>query len=257
MRGNIIRAVCTSVLLLLAVVSQAKASIMISEIFADPATDLTGDANRDGVRSATADEFIELLNYSDNETDISGWSLHDAVASRHVFPANTIISPYSYLVVFGGGSPQLPDVFWQTASSGSLSLNNTNETVSLYDPQGQLIDSVVYGSIGNNDQSIVLFPEGTGTEFVLHSELNEAQGALFSPGTSVDGRAALVMPEDELLPDNAVVPELSTLIYLGAGLGSLLLKRRPRSDAKVSKNLSGFTSNDVRRRLCRADQVRV
>src|SRR5690606_34335601 len=33
--------------------------IIINEIHADPAGDLTGDANGDGIRDASADEFIE------------------------------------------------------------------------------------------------------------------------------------------------------------------------------------------------------
>lgn len=213
---------------LLVTVSPASASVVINEIFSDPAANLTGDANADGVRSGTQDEFVELLNYDTAEIDISGWSLTDRVSVRHIFPTNTILSPYTFLAIFGGGSPLLPDVNWQVASTGSLGLNNSGDTISLFNADAQLIDQVVYGSIANHDQSITLFPDGEGLEFVLHSSLDQAQGALFSPGTSVDFRTSLVLV-DEGTPsgdDNPVVPEWPTLMYFATGWGSLLLRRR-------------------------------
>jgi len=103
---------------------KAEAFIVINEFLADPAADLSGDSNQDGVRSGSADEFIEILNFSDTAMDISGWSLTDAVSTRHVFPSTTVLSSFEYLVVFAGGSPNLPGIDWQVASSGFLGLNN-------------------------------------------------------------------------------------------------------------------------------------
>ena len=212
--------------ILLVAVSSAKASVIINEIFSDPAANLTGDANGDGVRSSSRDEFIELLNYDTAEVDISGWSLADKVSVRHIFPSNTILSPYTFLAIFGGGSPLLPNINWQVASTGSLGLNNKSDTVLLRNTEAQVIDQVSYGSIGGNDQSITLFPDGEGAEFVLHSSLDQSQGALFSPGTSVDSRVFLVLLEEEKFPGNAVVPELPALVYFGLGWGPLLLKKK-------------------------------
>ncbi len=52
------------------------------------------------------------------------------------------------IVVFGGGSPNSSfggaQVF--TASEGSLSLNNSGNTISLLDTLDTVIDSVTYGS---------------------------------------------------------------------------------------------------------------
>ena len=87
-------------LIVLMTASSARASIILNEILADPASGLSGDANGDGVRSGTNDEFVEILNYGDAEADISGWSLSDSVSTRHVFPINTILSPYTFLAVF-------------------------------------------------------------------------------------------------------------------------------------------------------------
>ena len=104
-------------------------------------------------------------------------------------------------------------------------MNNSGDTVSLFNTDVQLVDQVTYGSIGGNDQSITLFPDGEGTEFILHSTLEQAQGALFSPGMSVNSKLILALVEEEQLVDNPVVPELPTLLYFGFGWGSLLFKK--------------------------------
>lgn len=202
----------------------AEASVIFNEIFADPPSGLTGDANNDGTRSATQDEFLELLNIGLNDVDVSGWSISDSMSIRHVFPSDTIISPSTFLVVFGGGNPVLPEINWQVASKGSLGLNNGGDSVTLLNADSQLIDQVIYDGIGNKDQSITLFPDGEGSEFFLHSTLEEAQGALFSPGTSVDFRLSLAVVEEEEIPNNPAVPELPTLIYFMSGWIPYLLR---------------------------------
>jgi len=211
----------------------AQASVILNEVFADPPSGLIGDANNDGTRSATQDEFVELLNFGTEEVDISGWSISDSVSTRHIFPSSTVLSPYTFLAVFGGGNPVLPDINWQVASSGSLGLNNGGDTVSLFNSDTQLIDQVIYGSIGNHNQSITLFPDGQGLEFFLHSDLEQAQGNLFSPGTSIDSRLTLAFDNDENGEeeqedpiDNATVPELPTLLYFALGWGSIFFRQK-------------------------------
>ena len=72
---------------------------------ADPASGIAGDANGDGTRSGSADEFIEIRNSGLEAVDISGWYLSDAVKTRHTFSGNTFLNSSSYIVIFGGGSP--------------------------------------------------------------------------------------------------------------------------------------------------------
>jgi len=79
--------------------------IVINEIHADPANNITGDANGDGTRDATDDEFIELVNAGAAAVDMSGYTLSDAFDVRHTIPAGTILQPGDVLVVFGGGTP--------------------------------------------------------------------------------------------------------------------------------------------------------
>ncbi|MBI5150903.1 MAG: lamin tail domain-containing protein, partial [Candidatus Omnitrophica bacterium] len=162
----------------------------------------------------------------------------DASATRHVFPQETTLLPYQYLVVFGGGSPHLNGVFWQLASTGALSLNNSNETIFLRDTDAYPVDQIYYGSEGDKDQSLTRFPEGTSPIFVGHKSLPQAGGAAFSPGTSVDGKPLEVSPAEPLVVNPveplavssveplaaAAVPELPTLIY--GIFGALGLARR-------------------------------
>ena len=99
-------------------------NIIINEILADPASGNDGDANGDGTREASEDEFIELINNSPNPVDISGWTLSDSVNVRHIFSENTIVAANGVVVVFGGGTPtgNFGEAIVQTASSGSIGL---------------------------------------------------------------------------------------------------------------------------------------
>ena len=198
-------------------VKPVAAFVIINEFLADPAAGLAGDSNKDGVRSASNDEFIEILNYGPHPVDLTGWSLADASATRHVFPQETTLLPYQYLTVFGGGAPQLGGIFWQLATTGVLSLNNSNETIFLRDANVYLIDEVQYASEGNKDQSLTRYPEGTSPIFVEHESLPQSAGAAFSPGTGVDGKPLALA--------QVAIPELPTLIYGLFGALGLARKR--------------------------------
>lgn len=208
----IVGAVC--VVLAAMAAGEARASIIISEILADPAPGLLGDANNDGIGSTSQDEFIEFFNAGGEAVNLSGWSLSDAVGVRHVFGANTFLSSNSYLVLFSGGNPQLPGINSQTASTGSLGLNNSGDTLSLYDNAGTLIHQIIYNSLANHDESIVLWED----EWVQHSSIAQADGALFSPGTDVDGS----------LPSAAAVPEPASMYLLAAGMLALAGRGRKK-----------------------------
>jgi len=182
----------------------------ITEIYADPAV----DANNDGVISSTGDEFVELYNGRDSLLDLSGWSLADATRTRHIFPQGSLLAAGETLIVFGGGSPSLSQGTWQTASTGTLSLNNSGDSVFLYDAGGALIEQVDYGSIAGFDESIVRSPETTGELWVKHSSLSGAAGRVQSAGY-------LVNPPDRV----AAVPEPMTLCSVLTGLGLLFRLR--------------------------------
>ncbi|MFQ5707058.1 MAG: lamin tail domain-containing protein [bacterium] len=174
-------------------------NVVLNEILADPAPGLAGDANGDGVRSATDDEFVEIVNVGNSTVDLSGWKISDSVKDRFTFPSGTSLDPGEFVVVFGGGTPTgIPGQVF-TVSSGNLSLNNGGDTVTLTDAAGVEQDAHTYGSEGGDDQSLTRDPDGTGP-FVQHTNATGSAGALFSPGTTVDGKTMLP-PPDQTPPD--------------------------------------------------------
>lgn len=162
--------------------------LTINEINADPADDLPGDANGDGTRNSSEDEFVEIVNTGDFEADLSGVTIADGFSSRHTFAEGTTLAVGAAIVVFGGGIPTgaFGGAAVVTASSGALGLNNGGDTVTIAAADGTLIAEVPYGGEGANNQSLTRDPDLTG-EFVLHTDATDANGALFSPGTEIDG----------------------------------------------------------------------
>jgi len=178
-----------------------KDPLVINEYLADPPEGLAGDANGDGARSSSSDEFVEFLNRSGEPLDISGYRLSDSEALRHVFPAGTIVPPFEAAVVFGGGTPAGPFgnaadnhlVF--KASSGALSLNNSGDTIILQDGQGHVLQQIKFGaSEGGASQSINRDPDGDGATFTLHTIVAADGSRLFSPGARPSGRTFTTKP---------------------------------------------------------------
>jgi len=162
------------------------AQFVINEILADPASG--SDPNGDGTASSTQDEFLELVNISGGPIDVDGWAINDAVSERHRFVGSTIVADGQALVVFGGGSPTGPfgGSVVTTASTGSLGLNNTGDTITLFDAGANVVASYGYGSEGGGDQSLTLDPDVTGTEYVRHTTLGDGSLA-YSPGLRNNG----------------------------------------------------------------------
>jgi len=157
-------------------------SLIINELLSD---DGTLDANGDGETTNTDDEFIEIYNTTASDIDISGFTVEDAVQTRHTFPSGTIIPANQTIVVFGGGKISGISGLTQIASTGLLGLNNGGDTITIKDALGIIVSSVTYGSDANDDQSIARSPDFTGS-FVKHTTLSG--GLTFSPGkNNTDG----------------------------------------------------------------------
>ncbi|HEV2833852.1 MAG TPA: lamin tail domain-containing protein [Pyrinomonadaceae bacterium] len=177
--------------------------IVINEFLADPADGLAGDANHDGVRDTAADEFIELVNSTPHDLDLSGYQLQTRALTasndipRHRFATGTILFAGTAIVVFGGGSPNAANPIFGgslvvKASSGGLSLVNSGGVITLRNTAGEIVTSVAYGSSlslrADQNQSLTRSPDITGA-FVPHSTASGSEGRLFSPGTHLDGSA--------------------------------------------------------------------
>lgn len=189
-------------------------AVVIHEIHADPHAS-QGDANGDGSVSSTQDEFVELANTTWEEVDISGWTLSDGIGVRHVFPNGTVVPPREAVVVFSGGSPSGDFgnaganglVF--TASTGSLGLNNTGDTITLADDAAATVQVVTYGSEGGNDQSLTRSPDLTNAPLVAHTGVS-ATGARYSPGTWATDGGAFSVPDGAILLSEVMYDPTST-----------------------------------------------
>ncbi len=162
--------------------------LIINEVNYDPADGLAGDANGDGVREANQDEFVEIYNDS-LPFDISGFTLSDASQVRHTFPAGTIVPSRGVIVVFGGGTPtgSFGGALVQTATGGQLNLNNAGDMLTLRDAAGNTIAVFDVTPLSDNpNEAYTRDPDITGA-FIQHSAVPAANGALFSPGTRVNG----------------------------------------------------------------------
>ncbi|MFC0603149.1 lamin tail domain-containing protein [Winogradskyella pulchriflava] len=160
--------------------------LVINEIHADPSNNANGegDANGDGTAEFDNDEFVEIYNTGTSSIDLSDYTLSDGAALRHTFPTGTVLPANSFITVFGGGTPTGISGLVQTASTGSLGLNNGGDTITLTDNNAVDIIVEIYGSAGNN-QSIGRSPDFTGA-FVDHSTITGNGGALFSPNNEND-----------------------------------------------------------------------
>lgn len=94
-------------------------TIRINEVFPNP--DTKGDLG----------EFIELFNYGNATVDLSGWIIHDATKTgKYTFPNGTALASQAFLVI--------------TDQNFTFSLNNSNETLTLSDTAGTILQSVSY-----------------------------------------------------------------------------------------------------------------
>jgi uncharacterized protein (TIGR03437 family) len=177
-------------------------TLVLNEVLADPPDGSAGDANLDGARSSTQDEFIELVNASTIDLNIGGYQLttrgsSGADTARHTFAADTIVPPGTSVVVFGGAQeaafnpahPAFAGALVFTASSGGLSLTNGGSVVKLLDRAGAMVEQLAYGGAGEPDadrnQSLTRAPDVTGA-YTAHEIAPGSDGRLFSPGTRVD-----------------------------------------------------------------------
>ena len=170
------------------------AQLIINEVLFDPPNDIAGDANEDGTRSPSEDEFIEFINNSSTALNISGYKIYDTTSynllpgtdsPRHTVPANTIIPANGIYVLFGGGTTTaIPGDIVQTSTTGNLNLSNAGDIITITDVSSAVIltfDSAATGLNFGANQSVTRSPDISGN-FVLHTTASAT--LLFSPGST-------------------------------------------------------------------------
>ncbi|WP_205507746.1 lamin tail domain-containing protein [Myxococcus vastator] len=135
-------------------------------------------------------EFVELVNTGTGAVNLSGWTVSDAVSVRHTFPTGTSLAAGGVIVVFGGaaGIPSgTPNAV--SASTGTLGLSNSGDTVIVKMATGAVVESAVLSSgvSGTDGVSANRSPDlGAAATFVLHTSLSSLKA---SPGHRVNGSA--------------------------------------------------------------------
>jgi len=206
--------------------------LVVNEILADPAFELAGDANADGVRSSVDDEFVELVNAGLTELCLDGWILTDAGnPERHRFPLGSRLGPGESLVVFGGGIPTgtFAGAQIQWAAFGKrLSLTNVGDVISLIDHQGTLVRQVSWGDCNGQACATEHIPYGLGIDQSVTREPPFFGG--FEPHSTVDG---------SLFSPGTPTPRLGTAVPALSWVGTLVL----------SALILGFSRQILRKRL--------
>jgi len=114
--------------------------VVISEIHYHPVKDPA--AQSFGVNEPG--EFVELYNPSDESLDLSGWYFDKGIS--FVFPAGTVLMPYSYLVVAHNQEyfRRLYPNVGAVVGDFNGNLSNGRDIVALRAPDGTLVDQVAY-----------------------------------------------------------------------------------------------------------------
>lgn len=103
------------------------------------------DWNDDGTADYQ-DEWIELYNPLDRPVGLGGWRLSDSSGTTYDFPLGVSIAAGGFLTVYYGDF--------------DFVLNNSEETVTLTQPDGTVIDTFSYSHSPGYDQSWCRLPDG-------------------------------------------------------------------------------------------------
>src|SRR6185312_8562524 len=238
--------------------------VLINEVLADPPDGIAGDANHDGTRDSGDDEFVELVNTTTRDIDISGYDLLTRGTGnsivRHTFAAGSILSAGTAAVVFGGGNPNPTDpVFGGAlvvkASANTLSLTNTGGVVTLRDLSDVEVSTFTYGGstglAGDRNTSLTRSPDVTGP-FTLHQTAANSGGRLFSPGTRLEGSSFPPLPgivQIQVSPPSATIPNGSQQQFSarafnqgGQEVGDVIFKWRSSDTSVATVNQSGLAT---------------
>ena len=165
----------------------ASDNLVLNEFMANVPAGPEGDANQDGVRHFHDDEFVELVNVSDETIDLTDVDIQKETDTRFSFPPTCLDSLHA-VVVFGGiedgADPPSGDGFTSMVSEQWFTYAQSSGHVVIRGADDELIAEYVYGS--HPDGSLNLDPDLTGTDYVAHRDIND-DGALFSPGTCANG----------------------------------------------------------------------
>jgi endonuclease/exonuclease/phosphatase family metal-dependent hydrolase len=154
------------------------AQVFINEVLAnEPGSDVNG-------------EFVELVNSGGTAADLSGWTVSDSTGVRHTFASGTTLPAGGAIVVFGA-AVGIPSGVTNAvgASTGTLGLGNSGDTVTVKNASGVTVNTTTYASslASTDGVSMNRSPDASsGGTFVLHTTLSSLAS---SAGKRVSGVA--------------------------------------------------------------------
>ena len=187
-------------------------------------------------------EFVELYNRSAVPVDLSGWTVvgddSNGVNFTETIPAGTILNPGDFWVL---GDANVPNVDVQLASGF---LQNSNESITIYDAGQNLIDTLVYEANKGLFNAALAEGEGVWGNFVC-IEGNESSWSRLRDGydTNDNGHDFRIQPwspgTSNNQPYNATIVEVFDGIALGSdvpGWGSSFVNPVAVDPAVVDAN---------------------
>lgn len=193
--------------------------LIVEVLYAVP-TGPGGDANQDGTRHASGDEFIEIVNPHDKPIQLLGYTLTDGSQSekakvRFTFPA-CVVAPGRVVVVFNGNgatwvgpvgdSKAAPAkgndrfagalVFTMRVTSAKVALGNEGDEVLLTAPNNKPVQRLRWGTAAEGAKPDPAVPLEETLPLVKRASVvrsgveagaawrahNEVDGRMFSPG---------------------------------------------------------------------------
>jgi len=154
------------------------AQVFINEVLAnEPGSDVNG-------------EFVELVNSGGTAADLSGWTVSDSTGVRHTFASGTTLPAGGAIVVFGA-AVGIPSGVTNAvgASTGTLGLGNSGDTVTVKNAAGVTVNTTTYASSLSSTDGVSMnrSPDASsGGTFVLHTTLSSVAS---SAGKRVSGAA--------------------------------------------------------------------
>ncbi len=164
--------------------------IVINEFLVNVPLGAAGDANGDGIRHPHDDEFVEIINVSGYQLDLSSVKIQNATSTKHTFPRFCLDDGHA-VVVFGGiesgATPPTGPGFHAMISLSRFMFNNEQGTIIVRGADNAKLLAIDYDR--SPPQALTLSPQLHGTRFVPHNSL--VAGALFSPGTCADSQSII------------------------------------------------------------------
>lgn len=195
--------------------------IVINELLPDP-------EGTDG-----GQEYVEIVNQGTGIMPLRDWTLSDAQRVRHVF-TDTVLQPGEVAVIYDRGD-HAGVTGVELSSTGGLSLNNTGDTITLRDAQGEVVAAVTYGR-ATSGVAFNRAEDGDGeSEMVAHTAVSMLET---SPGRRADGDFWVDPPPRLQLVINEALPN-----PVGADADAEFVEIVNTGEGEV--NLAGYTLGDA------------